>query len=190
MPTSKCRFSPELLGLVTKLVHRANVAYSHQAVEQKAALQDMLPHWNLNPANANKSLRINVGTRKGKTGLSEWICTASIGSPSQSYTRGASCSTPTTQHWHSWGSARQSLPIHAEIWSSQHGHTWWFSAPPSAAASITLSAKICLNVNYWIRFIFCKYYCYFMDFGINESKDREAGMGRNGSECGCYLSIF
>lgn len=29
-----------------------------------------------------------------------------------------------------------------------------------------------------------------MDFGINESKDREAGMGRNVSECGCYLSIF
>lgn len=45
-----------------------------------------------------------------------------------------------------------------------------------ATASITLSAERCLNVNYWIRFIFCKYYCSSMNFGINESEAGEAGI--------------
>lgn len=70
------------------------------------------------------------------------------------------------------------------------GDARWFSAPCFATASITLSAKLCLNMNYWIRFIFCKYYCYFMDLGINESKDRGARIQHNGFERGCYLSIF
>lgn len=53
-------------GAYSKNVHRDNSIYCPQNTEQKSPLQDILSYWNFNPANANKSFRINVvGMRTG-----------------------------------------------------------------------------------------------------------------------------
>lgn len=78
-------------------------------------------------------------------------------------------------HQLSQGSAQQSFHIPDEIQVPRTEIRWDFLLC-FATASITLSAERCLNVNCWIRFIFCKYYCSSMNFGINESEAGEAGI--------------
>lgn len=96
-----------------KNVHRDNSIYCPQNIEQKSPLQDILSYWNFNPANANKSFRINVvGMRTGYTlypldlhhGVTQFIASSSTTPKSSAPTQPRISPAELSHPWWNWSS--------------------------------------------------------------------------------------